>query len=111
MSYPKMLFQFAARTADDRYGQCPPGKRWILTSLFACNTNGSTASVRVHHVSPGKSVGTGNALFYDVRLSANSTSSLLNGGDRIPVNANEELRGLASSTGVTITGYGIEETA
>lgn len=108
---PKMLFQVSLRTADDRIGQCPPGKRWVVTSMFVCNTNAATANFRIHHVMPGKTTAATNPLFYDNRMTANQTAAPLNGGDRIAVNANEELRGLASTTGVVVTGYGIEEPA
>jgi hypothetical protein len=108
---PKMLFQVSLRTADDRIGQCLPRKSWVVTTMFVCNTNASTATYRVHHVMPGKTSAATNPLLYDNRLSASQTASPLSGGDRIVLNENEELRGQASSTGVVVTGYGIEEDA
>lgn len=110
MSTAKMLFQYAIRTADDRFGQVPAGKRWLVTSIFVCNTTANNHNFRLHHVMPGKSSTTSNALTYDARVAANSTAFPLD-GERIPMLENEEMRGQASSTGMTITAYGIEEDA
>jgi hypothetical protein len=108
---PKMLFQVSLRTADDRMGQCPPRKRWVITTIKVCNTTNSNITFRLHHAMPGKASDATNPLFYDTRVAANTTTSLLSGGDRMPVNENEDIRGQASSTGVVVTGYGIEEDA
>jgi hypothetical protein len=110
MSTAKMLFQYAMRTADDRFGQVPAGKRWLVTSIVVCNTTSSNHTFRLFHLTPGKSSSTGNALVYDARVSANSTAFPLS-GERIPMMENEEMRGQASATGMTITAYGIEEDA
>lgn len=110
MTTAKMLFQYAMRTADDRFGQVPPGKRWLVTSILVCNTQSGNHTFRLFHVMPGKTSATSNALAYDSRVSANSTAFPLD-GQRIPMQENEELRGQASSSGLTITAYGIEEDA
>ena len=103
------LIRFAMRTANDRIAQCPPGKRWIVTSLFACNTSASALTFRLHHVIPPETAATTNAIFYDVRVAANTTTSLLSDNDRIVLRGTEDLQGLASAANLTVIGYGYEE--
>lgn len=105
------LIRFSYRTSDDRVAQCPQGKRWIVTSLFVCNTTAAAITFRLHHCIPPEASSTGNALFYDARVAPNTTTALLSNNDRLAMGPTDELRGLASATGLTIIGYGYEEDA
>lgn len=109
MTSPRALFQYELTTSDDQVTECPASKQWIVTGLYACNTTGSAVTIRLHHVTDGLPSSTGNALFYGVSVPANSTVELVEAA-RIPINDGEELRGLASATGITLTGYGMEYT-
>lgn len=105
------LVRFTFRTAEDRVAACPPGKRWIISSLFVCNTTAAAITFRLHHCVPPETAAVGNALFYAARIAANTTTSLLSNNDRIAMGPTDDLRGLASATGLTIVGYGYEEDA
>lgn len=107
---PKRLAQVALGTIDTVIGTCPASLRWIVTSVMYCNTTGSPITARLHHVRPSEYVGPAalNAIAYGFPIPANSTQSILNGTDRMVLTAADELRGLASATGITVTVYGAE---
>lgn len=107
MTSPRTLFQYEMTTSDEQVTVCPASKQWIITGLYACNTANAARTLRLHVVTDGLPSSTGNALFYDVSLPANSTTELVEAA-RIPLNDGDELRGLASVASVTLTGFGME---
>lgn len=107
----KQLARFSLRTADDRIGIVPAGKRWIVTEIVLTNTAASAVTFRLHHVQSREASGTFNALVYDWGIAISATVFFLGGTSRIVLKATEELRGLASAAQVTVQVYGIEEDA
>lgn len=72
--------------------ECPSSKATELLHLVLCNTHTGAVTVRVHHLLPSESAGVNNAIFYDLRLEAQSTVTddggfTLNAGERIYASA------------------------
>lgn len=103
------LYTFTA--SDNGIATIPSGKYWVVRSILVVNTDASARTFRLHHTPANEASSVYNALFYDVRIAANSTVSLLDEGVQLWLLAGESLRGLASAASVvTIQVYGEELT-
>lgn len=77
----------------------------MLKDFDICNTTAGALTVRVHVIPDGASVGTSNALYYDLSIASKATQSwrgtiVMEAGDTISVKG--------SGTGMTITASGTE---
>jgi len=99
-----MLTRASLRPVMSRIIACGSGETIVVHAIYFANTTASARTIRVHHLSQADAAGTGNALFYDVRLTANST---LIDSTRIMLNEGDQLVGLSDASGVTCTGYGV----
>lgn len=97
------MIRAAFRTSDDRLFVHSAGGLAIISSVLIANTNSSRVTFRLHHVQPGETSVPANAILYDVAIAPNSSILLEN---VITMKHGEELRGLASASGVSMTMYG-----
>jgi len=72
--------------------ECPSSKSAELLHLVLCNTHTGAVTVRVHHLLPSEAAGVNNAIFYDLRLEAQSTVTddggyTVNAGERVYASA------------------------
>ena len=72
-----------------------------------CNTTGAAIQVYVHIVPPSGTAGTGNALYYNFTIPANTTWAWQ--GTQVLITS-ASLQAKASATGVTLTASGGEAT-
>jgi hypothetical protein len=84
-----------------------PATRTYVKDINICNTTAGALGVYVHLVPSGGTAGTGNALYYNTSVAANSNIrwngiQIMNEGDTIQIKA--------SGTGITITVSGGEAT-
>lgn len=77
---PILLGRYCPPTtaSDNTVLQAPPRKRYVCTSVTICNTSTATRTFRLHllKLGIGETAAVANALYYDVRLSANTTTTL-----------------------------------
>lgn len=97
------MIRAAFRTSDDRLYVHSADGIAIISSILIANTNGARVTFRLHHVRPGETSVLANALFYDAAIAPKSTLLLEN---VVSMKHGEELRGLASGSGVSLTMYG-----
>jgi hypothetical protein len=93
-----------AKTTPGHVYEVPTGATTRIDTMFFASTHSGTVLLRVHHVRPGESAGADNALYYDLSISAKSTTLVsatvwMNSGDRIFVSADA-----ADKVAVTIYG-------
>lgn len=91
------------RTSDDRLYLHSGQGIAIVSSILIANTTASRITFRLHHVRPGETSVTANAIFYDTAIAPNSSLLIEN---VLTIESGEELRGMASAAGVTFTMYG-----
>lgn len=94
----------AAATDTDLY-TAPASTDTVVSSIAICNTNAAAIKYRVHVRISAAATGTGNAIFYDVSLPANSTDThqlgiTLAAGDKVTIRSDTTL--------VTFTLFGQE---
>lgn len=107
----KRLAIYTFTASDNAFATIPSGKYWVVRSIVIANTDASARTFRLHHAPANEAASVYNALFYDVRIAANSTVSLLDEGVQLWLLSGETLRGLASAASVvTIHVYGEELT-
>lgn len=105
----RRLARYTFTATDNPFAIVPSGRRWRVDSIIVANTDASARTYRLHHAMANETSAVANALFYDVRIAANSTVSLLDEGVSLDIMGGEALRGLASTTAVvTIHVYGEE---
>jgi hypothetical protein len=99
-----MLTRKALRTVLSRIIACGSGETIVVHAMYFANTTAAARTLRVHHLSQADSATTDNAIFYEVRLTANST---LVDSTRIMLNEGDQLVGVSDAAGVTCTIYGV----
>jgi len=104
---PVQLGQAALTTSVATLYTVPSSTRTYVKGIDICNTSGSTITVNVYLVPSGGSAGTGNALFYGLSVSANTTYHWV--GTQI-LNPAQTLQASASTTGCTLIASGGEAT-
>lgn len=112
----KLLGRESLIATDTRVCQAGARERYLVTTMWIANTDGSARTIRLHHLIGvrGESAAVSNSIFYDVSFAANSTM-LVQGTVEEPLfvlEATDMLVGRASTAGVvTITLYGEKEPA
>ncbi len=105
----KRLARYTFTASDNAFAIIPSDRAWDITSILVCNTDATARTYRLHHADANEAASVYNALFYDGRLAANTTVSLLDEGVVLSLMPGEVLRGLASAAAVgTIHVYGRE---
>jgi hypothetical protein len=76
----------------------------LIAPVWIVNTTAAKRTVRIHHVLPGETAQSGNAILYDSTLAANSSMLI-----EMPISlgAGEQIRGLADAAGVNVLLYGL----
>lgn len=102
----RRLAQAVPTSTTLRLYQCPAGKATRIDAIYVTNIHSGSTDVSIHHIVPGETAGTSNALYYQVTVAKGSVliddaPKYLLPGDQIMV---------SSSTGahVTVTVYGEE---
>lgn len=64
---------------DNTMLQAPPGWRYVVTAIVMCSTSTATRTFRMHllRTAAGETPAVTNALYYDVRLAANTTTNVI----------------------------------
>ena len=84
------------------------GKKYIITDIMVCNTDGTQRTVDLHHTDAGTAASAANAFLYNVPVKAKQTVSF---GRGMVFNDGDKLRGLADVTNkVTVSIYYVERT-
>lgn len=102
----RRLAQAVANSSTLRLYQCPAGKAARIDAIYVTNIHSGASDVSIHHVVPGETAGTSNAIYYQVAVAKaavliDDAPKYLLPGDQLMV---------ASSTGahVVVTVYGEE---
>jgi len=103
----KVFYQGNPGTSDTLLYTSPnlPGARSEVLQIVVANTDSSARTFRMHLVPKGGSVAVSNALFYDVSVTANTTT--IHDSLRLVMEEGYMLRGLQSVAAklcITITG-------
>lgn len=101
----KLASRLAKATASVAY-EVPANKSARIDTMFFCSVHTGSATLRVHHLRPDESAATSNAIYYDLSLSAKSTTTVttpiyMSAGDRILILA-------GTSDHICVTLYGEE---
>lgn len=102
---PRLLAAGLLTATDVALYTVPSDRRTVVTSMVFCNVTALAVTWRLHHVVPWATSSTGNAQYYDARLSANVT--VIDTSTRW-LDSGDELRGrasAASSASFAIYGY------
>lgn len=99
-----MLARVPVRTVDDQLFAAPSGSETVIHAIYLANTATTLRRFRIHHLLPGETSSTANALFYDVAIPGNSTYV---DDTRISIAGGEELRAMADGSGIVATLYGV----
>lgn len=89
--YPRRrLAARAAQTTATTLYEVPAGRSTRIDKIFFCSVHTGNATVRLHHIRPGESASTSNALYYDLSLSAKTTQTVdetlwMSAGDKLVV--------------------------
>jgi hypothetical protein len=106
-AYPRRrLAARQAKTSSIHVYEVPSDKAARIDTMFFASAHSGTVLLRVHHVRPGESAGADNALYYDLSISAKTTTIVdatiwMVAGDRLVVSAD-------SADKVVVTIYGEE---
>lgn len=71
--HPRIAFQLALPATDRMIYEAPATSAVTLTQVVFCNTTASSATVRLHSVPPNGTVGTANALLYNIAIPSGCT--------------------------------------
>ena len=102
---PVKLGQAAITTGVTTLYTTPALTRTFVKDMDVSNTTAGALNLRVFFVPSAGAAATTNAIFYDVAISANSTTQWL--GTQI-LNAGDTIQIQASGAGLTITASGAE---
>lgn len=104
-TYPRRRLgaRLAQLTALSVY-ETPADRTARIDKMFLCSVHTGNATVRVHHLKPGETASTSNALFYDLQLSAKTTQTIdatlwMSPGDKLVI-----IGGTADHICVTVYG-------
>lgn len=96
---PVKLAQAAVTASVVTVYTVPASTRTILKDIDICNTTAGALTINVYLVPSGGSPGTGNALFFGLAITANTT--LQWSGVQV-LNAGDTIRVQGSATGLTV---------
>lgn len=100
----RKLASRAAQTASTVLYEVPANRSARIETVVFCSVHTGSATVRLHHLRPQESVGINNPLYYDLSMSAKTTTVLsatvyMSAGDRLVISA-----GTADHVCVTVYG-------
>lgn len=105
---PKVLAQFSPTNANTTLATVGASKRWVISAIYAYNTDSVAQTLRMNHVRSGDSAAVKNRIVPDVSV---PTADFFTFGGGMVMEAGDTLQGmsplLTSIFGVTV--YGIEE--
>jgi len=102
----RRLAYLTPSTATSRLYQCPAGKAARIDSVHVVNIHSGSADFTVHHLAPGETASTGNAIYYQVSISKNVV--ITDDVVKYLVSGDQLVASCSSGAHVTITVYGEE---
>ena len=101
----KLVSKSAKSTTTVLY-ECPAGRSCMIETISMCSVHSGSSTIRLHHVGPTEAEAISNAIYYDLSLSAKTTTvddsvKYMTAGDRILMQG-------STSDHITVTLYGQE---
>jgi hypothetical protein len=102
----RRLAQQIANATSLRLYQSPAGRATRIDCIHVTNHHGSSSDVTIHHVAPGETAGTGNAILYQVTVAKNAV--LVDDAPKYLLPGDELIVSCTTGAHVTVTVYGEE---
>jgi len=102
----KVLGQLgSALTTVETVYTVPAATSAVVSTITACNTNGTAVTVRIYVVKKGGTASVANALHYDLPIQATDTFAITAG---VTLGTGDMIRAYSSATNVCFMAFGSE---